>query len=91
MDERNYPGKVEVEMPLQLKTESPANQVVIKVPLIKSNNIFSFLEKEWGRTFYQSGLWCKKKKQNSYNGLKETTSQNTMNNLFTNFISKNII
>lgn len=61
MDERNYPGKVEVEMPLQLKTESPANQVVIKVPLIKSNNIFSFLEKEWGRTFYQSGLWCKKK------------------------------
>lgn len=63
MDERNYPGKVEVEMPLQLKTESPANQVVIKVPLIKSNNIFSFLEKEWGRTFYQSGLWCKKKKK----------------------------
>lgn len=46
MDERNYPGKVEVEMPLQLKIESSANQVVIKAPLIKSNNIFSFLEKE---------------------------------------------
>lgn len=31
MDERKYPGKVEDEMPLQLKAESPANQVVIKV------------------------------------------------------------
>lgn len=32
MDEGKYPGKVEVEMPLQLETESPTNQVVIKVP-----------------------------------------------------------
>lgn len=51
MDERKYPGKVEVEMPLQLKTESPAKQVVIKVPLIKSNNIFSFLVERMRKNF----------------------------------------
>jgi len=32
MDEGKYPGKVEVALSLQLKTESPANQVAIKVP-----------------------------------------------------------
>lgn len=32
MDEEKYPGKVEVEMVLQLKIESPVNQIVIKLP-----------------------------------------------------------
>lgn len=61
MDERKYPGKVEVEMPLQLKTESPANQVVIKVPLIKSNNIFSFLVERMRKNFISQVYDVKKK------------------------------
>lgn len=63
MDERKYPGKVEVEMPLQLKTESPAKQVVIKVPLIKSNNIFSFLVERMRKNFISQVYDVKNKKQ----------------------------
>lgn len=50
MDEEKYSGKAEVEMLLQLKTESPANQVVMKIPWAKTNNIFSFLIEKM-RTF----------------------------------------
>lgn len=60
---------------LQLKTESPANQVAIKVPLIKSNNVFSFLVERMRKNFIGQVYDLKEK---SYNGLKETTdSQNT--------------
>lgn len=46
--------KVEDEMLLQLKTESPANQMVIKVPLTKTNNAFSFLVGTMRKGFVRS-------------------------------------
>lgn len=66
--EGKYPGKLDVEMPLQLKIESAANQVVIKVPLIKSNNMFTFLVERMKKNF--TGKVCDLKEK-SYNGLKE--------------------
>lgn len=46
--------KVEDEMLLQLKTESPTNQMVIKVPLTKTSNAFSFLVGTMRKDFVRS-------------------------------------
>lgn len=70
MDEGKYPEKAEVEMLLQLKTESPANQVVIKAPLIKSKSVFSFLVERMRKNFISQVYDLKEK---SYNDLKQKT------------------
>lgn len=77
MDEGKYPGKVEAEIHLQLKTESSVNQVIIKVSLRKSNNIFSFLVKRVRKNFINQVYDFREK---NYNGLKEITKLSKYNN-----------
>lgn len=42
------------EMLLQLKTENPANQMVTKLPLTKTNNAFSFVVGTMRKNFVRS-------------------------------------